>query len=83
MNRLLCGGVGLAGLIGLSRLGIRVFWDSQRPVPHLQWLEAGPVAALVLLCLGLSFGAGQAMAYFDAASASLHEVSHYVEAVLP
>ncbi len=74
---------GLAGLVGLSRLGIRVFWDSQRPVPHLQWLEAGPVAALLLLCLGLSFGAGQAMAYFDAASASLHEVSNYVGAVLP
>ena len=74
---------GLAGLIGLSRLGVRVFWDSQRPTPHLALLEAAPVAALVLLSLGLSFGAGAAMSYCDAAADSLHASANYVRAVLP
>jgi len=74
---------GLAGLIALSRLGIRVFWDSERPTPRLQWLEAGPVAALILLCILLAFGAGPAMHYFDAAAGSLHDPATYIDAVLP
>ena len=74
---------GLAGMIALSRLGIRVFWDSARPTPHLQWIEAGPVAVLVLLCLVLALDAGQAMVYFSAAAHSLHDAQAYVSAVLP
>ncbi|SMB22105.1 putative K(+)/H(+) antiporter subunit D [Sterolibacterium denitrificans] len=74
---------GLAGLIALSRLGVRVFWDSQRPTPRLQWLEAAPVGGLVLLCLALAFGAGPAMAYFETAARALHDVSLYVGEVLP
>lgn len=74
---------GLAGLIALSRLGIRVFWDSERPTPRLQWLEAGPVAGLVLLCLAMAFGAGPAMAYFEAAARALHDPATYIGVVLP
>ena len=74
---------GLAGVIALSRLGIRVFWDTERPTPRLQWLEAGPVAGLVLVCVVLSFGAGPAMSYFNAAAQSLHDASVYVGSVLP
>lgn len=74
---------GLAGLIALSRLGIRVFWDSERPTPRLQWLEAGPVAGLVLLCIVLAFGAGPAMAYFEATAQALHDSAGYLGAVLP
>lgn len=74
---------GLAGLIALSRLGVRIFWDSQRPTPRLQWLEAAPVGGLVLLCLALAFGAGPAMAYFETAARALHDVSLYVGEVLP
>jgi multicomponent K+:H+ antiporter subunit D len=74
---------GLAGLIALSRLGIRVFWDTERPTPRLQWLEAGPVAGLVLLCVVLSFGTGPAMFYFDAAARSLHDARTYIGSVLP
>ncbi|MDK9724499.1 MAG: monovalent cation/H+ antiporter subunit D [Sterolibacteriaceae bacterium MAG5] len=74
---------GLAGLIALSRLGIRVFWDSERPTPRLQWLEAAPVAALVLLCFVLAFGAGPTMAYFDATARALHEPAAYIGVVLP
>ncbi len=74
---------GLVGVIALSRLGIRVFWDAERPTPRLQWLEAGPVAGLVLLCTVLSFGAGPAMGYFNAAAQSLHDAAAYVGSVLP
>ena len=74
---------GLAGVIALSRLGIRVFWDAARPTPRLQWIEAGPVAVLLLLCTALAFGAGPAMRYFDAAAHSLYDTQAYVGAVLP
>jgi len=74
---------GLAGVIALSRLGIRVFWDTDRPAPRLQWIEAGPVAALVMLCMALAIGAGPAMSYFNAAARSLHDGQAYVSAVLP
>ncbi len=73
----------LAGVIALSRLGIRVFWDTERPTPRLQWIEAAPTAALVLLCTALAFGTGPAMTYFDATARSLHDAQAYVDAVLP
>lgn len=73
---------GLAALITLSRLGIRVFWDGERPMPRLQWLEVGPVAVLVLLCVALAFGAGPAMDYFETAARALHDAPAYVGAVL-
>jgi len=74
---------GLAGLITASRLGIRVFWDSSRKPPRLQWLEAGPVAALMALCIVLAMAAGPAMRYFNVAARSLHDGRGYVESVLP
>ena len=74
---------GLAGVIALSRLGMRVFWDAERPAPRLQWIEAGPVAMLVLLCMALALGAGPAMRYFDATARALHDGQAYVGAVLP
>lgn len=73
---------GMAGMITLSRLGIRVFWSTERATPRLQWIEAGPVAALVLLCVALALGAGPAMGLFEAAARSLHDGSNYVNAVL-
>lgn len=73
---------GLAGLIALSRLGMRVFWDMARPTPHLQWLEAGPVAVLLLLCLGLAILPEELLALADAASRSLYDPADYIGAVL-
>lgn len=73
---------GLAGIIALSRLGVRVFWDSTRKTPRLEWIEAGPVAALMLLCIGLAMAAGPAMSYFNVAARSLHDGDGYVKAVL-
>lgn len=74
---------GLAGVMALSRLGSRVFWSGDRSTPRLHWIEAVPVAALVLLCVGLAAAAGPAMSFFNAAAQSLHGASAYVGAVLP
>jgi len=74
---------GMAGLIALSRLGIRVFWDMERQAPHLQWLEAGPVAALLLVCLWLALAPEGAMAYCAAASDSLYDAGAYIRTVIP
>ncbi len=74
---------GLMGLVALSRLGIRVFWDAGPGTPRLLWTEAGPVAALLLLCAALTLGAGPALRYFDAAARSLHDARAYIGAVLP
>lgn len=74
---------GMAGLMALSRLGVRVFWGGERATPRLQWLEAAPVAVLVLLCVTLAYAAGPAMNYFNATSQSLYSVHDYVGTVLP
>ncbi|MDR1935776.1 MAG: monovalent cation/H+ antiporter subunit D [Candidatus Accumulibacter sp.] len=74
---------GLAGLIALSRLGLRIFWERERPTPHLQWVEAAPIGALLLLCAMLTLAAGPAMTFFDASAQSLHDAATYTRSVLP
>ncbi|MCK0508680.1 monovalent cation/H+ antiporter subunit D [Aromatoleum anaerobium] len=73
---------GFAGVVALSRIGVRIFWGTERSVPQLQWTEAVPVTALLLLCVALAGGAGPAMTYFNATARYL-EGRGYVEAVLP
>lgn len=74
---------GLAGLIALGRVGIRIFWSSDdRVTPRLRLMEAGPVAVLLLLCVVLAAGAGPVSAYLDAAAQSLDRPASYVNAVL-
>lgn len=73
---------GLAGVIALTRIGIRVFWSTERSTPRLQLLEAGPVAALILLCVGLALGAGPAMSYFNDTATSLRNTRSYIDAVM-
>ena len=74
---------GLAGLIALSRLGIRMFWEGERPTPRLQLIEAAPVGALILLCAVLTFAAGPAMTFFNVTAQSLHDAPAYARSVLP
>ncbi len=74
---------GLAGIIAFVRIGIRVFWSTERTTPRLQVLEAGPVAALLVLCVALTVGAGPAMSYFNATALSLHPPYTYIDTVLP
>ncbi|NMG67854.1 monovalent cation/H+ antiporter subunit D [Azoarcus indigens] len=73
---------GLAGLIALTRNGIRVFWSNARSTPRLQVAEAGPVAALLLLCVALAALAGPAMDYLQGTAATLHAPERYIDAVL-
>ncbi len=74
---------GLAGIISLSRLGVRVFWSGERSTPRLLWVEAGPVAGLIALCAILALAAGPATDYFRITAESLHNPAAYINAVLP
>ena len=74
---------GLASLIALSRVGMRLFWSvAARATPRLRMLEAAPVAALVLLCLALGVAAGPVAHYLDSTARSLHQPDTYVRTVL-
>ena len=74
---------GLAGLIALSRHGMRLFWSiAARTTPRLRLLEAAPVAALVTLAIGLTIFADPVYRYLDSAANSLHAPDAYVRAVL-
>jgi multicomponent K+:H+ antiporter subunit D len=74
---------GLAMLIALSRVGMRLFWSvAARTTPRLRILEAAPVAALVLLCVTLGVAADPVSRYLDSTARSLHEPDTYVRTVL-
>ncbi len=74
---------GLAGVIALSRIGMRLFWSvAARATPRLRVLEAAPIVALVLLCLQLSVAADPVARYLDSAARSLHQPDTYIRAVL-
>ncbi len=74
---------GLAGLIALSRIGIRLFWSStERTTPRLRIIEAGPVAFLLLLTMALTAYAGPMMNYLESAARTLHDPQMYIDAVL-
>jgi multicomponent K+:H+ antiporter subunit D len=74
---------GLASLVALTRIGMRLFWSATgRNTPRLRVLEAGPVAVLVLLCIALTVAAGPVMAFLDEAAASLRAPQVYIETVL-
>lgn len=76
-------GSGLIGIIALSRMGTRIFWNSgEWRVPHLRVIEAGPVVLLVMLCVGLTMGAGPVAAYLDATGLALYQPHSYIDAVL-
>ncbi|MDO4905008.1 MAG: monovalent cation/H+ antiporter subunit D [Lautropia sp.] len=74
---------GLAALIALSRTGIRMFWTPRdRPVPQLKVMECLPIAALLVLCLVITFRAEPVSRYLQAAANDLHDPSTYVDSVL-
>ncbi|HYG42853.1 MAG TPA: monovalent cation/H+ antiporter subunit D [Bordetella sp.] len=74
---------GLAGIVAFGRVGIRIFWSAdERSTPRLRISEAGPVAVLILLCVGLAAGAGPVSAYLDEAARTLDQPALYIDAVL-
>ncbi|HEY8508746.1 MAG TPA: monovalent cation/H+ antiporter subunit D, partial [Steroidobacteraceae bacterium] len=74
---------GFASVIALSRIGMRLFWSlTARTTPRLRLLEATPVAAMVLLCIGLSIAADPVTRYLEDAARSLHDPVTYINSVL-
>ena len=73
---------GLAAVIGLGRVGVRVFWSEGRSIPRVQAIEMIPVGALLAACIALTLAAGPAMRYAHGAARALHSPSGYIEEVL-
>lgn len=74
---------GLAGLIALMRVGMRLFWSvTGRQTPRLLITEAAPVAFLILVCIGITVAAGPTMTYLDSAAAGLADPELYIRSVL-
>ena len=74
---------GLAAVVALSRIGMRLFWSvAARTTPRLRLLEAAPVASLVVLALILTVTTSPVMRYLDSAARSLHQPDTYIRAVL-
>ena len=82
----LCASIVLSGfvsVIALSRIGMRLFWSlAARTTPRLRLLEAAPIAAMILLCIGLAVAADPVTRYLEHAAYSLHQPDTYIRAVL-
>jgi len=75
-------GSGLAGMIALSRSGIRTFWTVERDVHNLRLLEAAPMLGLLLLCTAITVGAQPVSRYFEDTAHALHTPHRYIDAVV-
>lgn len=76
-------GSGLCGLVALCRTGIRLFWSAEDAiVPRLRVIEAGPVALLIAVCIGLTVWAGPVMHYMEDTAEYLKRPRSYIGAVL-
>lgn len=74
---------GLAAIIALMRLGVRIFWAAGAVTPpRLQFSEAAPVGALVLLCVLLTVQAGAVFDYLGRTTAGLLRSGDYAARVL-
>ncbi|MDX3893959.1 monovalent cation/H+ antiporter subunit D [Pusillimonas sp.] len=74
---------GLAGIIALTRTGIRLFWSTEETVtPRLRVSEAGSVGILLLACIALTIWAGPVMAFLEDTALLLDRPQSYIEAVM-
>lgn len=74
---------GFAGLIALTNRGIRSFWSTGRTTPRLRFIEAAPVAFLIVLCVAMTIAASSVMEYLDLAAQWLQDPDAYIRAVIP
>lgn len=73
---------GVAAVIALTRIGMRLFWTvTGRTTPRLRIIEVGPTALLIVMCLALTIGAGPVMTYLESAARSLHSPEVYIRVV--
>ncbi|HUH87083.1 MAG TPA: monovalent cation/H+ antiporter subunit D [Pusillimonas sp.] len=74
---------GLAGIIALTRTGIRLFWSSEDTVvPRLRISEAGSVGILLLACIALAIWAGPVLAFLNDTALMLDRPQSYIDAVM-
>jgi multicomponent K+:H+ antiporter subunit D len=75
---------GLAGVVALSRSGVRFFWSypQNRPSPRLRVVECLPIGLLVALCVLLTLRADPVMRYLQSAADALHSPTDYIDSVM-
>jgi multicomponent K+:H+ antiporter subunit D len=73
---------GLATIVAMARAGVRRFWTPPEVAARVRVVEIAPIAFLLLLCVGLTIGAREAMRYLDDAARDLHAPQQYVHEVL-
>lgn len=79
-------GAGLAGLLALSRAGIRIFWETEgTPLTGVatSWDRLAPTMALILAGVLLALFAAPLLHYAEATAAQIMDLQTYVNAVLP
>ena len=76
-------GSGLLAAVALMRVGMRHFWTAgERPAPRLRVVESLPIAALVLLLVGVAAQGERLLQYTQATADALHAPECYIGAVL-
>jgi multicomponent K+:H+ antiporter subunit D len=74
---------GFAGLVAMSRAGIRAFWAPvEENVPRVLLTEIAPVGALLVLTIVLALQAGPVMRFMEATAAGLHDPQPYIGEVM-
>jgi multicomponent K+:H+ antiporter subunit D len=74
---------GLAALLAMLRVGIRVFWAPiDATVPRVLIVEIAPPIFLLLLTLALTLEGGSVMQYMEKTARSVHEPTQYISDVL-
>ena len=74
---------GLLAAMALMRVGMRHFWTlGDRPAPRLRIVETLPIAALLVLLVGLAIEAEHLLRYTDAAAKALRDPAGYIDAVM-
>jgi multicomponent K+:H+ antiporter subunit D len=74
---------GVAGLIAMVRVGIRLFWsNSSLTIPRLKLIEAAPIAGIIVACGVLSWYAGPITTYLEQTAQQLDEPRIYIGSVL-
>ena len=74
---------GLLAAMALMRVGMRHFWTlGDRPAPRLRIVETLPIAALLVLLVGLAIDGEHLLRYTDAAAKALRDPAGYIDAVM-
>ena len=74
---------GLAALLAMSRIGIRMFWAPiDATIPRVLAVEVVPVVALLCLTAVLTVQGGPVMRYMEETARAVHAPARYIDDVL-